>query len=105
MDQFDLCLAHPSSPRPDPLRPCHDGQSDEAGRDRSGMVVSGRKNRCGPSRLKSAAGLLVLRDDTLKLIDGAGPTTLAEDQTYGEEPGVNGTERDGQTAPAEQPQN
>jgi hypothetical protein len=43
-----------------------------------------------PLQLKSAAELLVLRHDTLKLIDGAGPTTLAQDQTSAQEPGVNG---------------
>ncbi len=50
------------------------------------------KTDVAPSRLKSAAELLVLRHDTLKLIDGAGPTTLAQDQTSAEEPGVNGKE-------------
>src|SRR6266536_122124 len=94
MDQFDLCLAHPSSPRPDPLRPCHDGQSDEAGRDRSGMVVSGRKNRCGP-----------LAAQVRCRADGAGPTTLAQDQTSAEEPGVNGKEPERQTAPEKEQQN
>jgi len=38
------------------------------------------KTDVAPSRLKSAAELLVLRHDTLKLIDGAGPTTLAPDR-------------------------
>jgi hypothetical protein len=51
------------------------------------------------SRLKSAAELLVLRHDTLKLIDGAGPTTLAQDQNKAEEPGVNGKEPERQTVP------
>ena len=58
-----------------------------------------------PSRLKSAAELLVLRHDTLKLIDGAGPTTLAQDQTSAEEPGVNGKEPERQTAPEKEQQN
>ncbi|MBO0793689.1 MAG: hypothetical protein J2P36_22425 [Ktedonobacteraceae bacterium] len=31
----------------------------------------------------------MLRHDTLKLIDGTGPTTLAQDQTAASEPGVN----------------
>jgi len=43
--------------------------------------------------------LLVLRHDTLKLIDGAGPTTLAQDQNKAEEPGVNGKEPERQTVP------
>ena len=58
-----------------------------------------------PSRLKSAAELLVLRHDTLKLIDGAGPTALAQDQTSAEEPGVNGKEPERQTAPEKEQQN
>src|SRR6266852_5568249 len=58
-----------------------------------------------PSRLKSAAELLVLRHDTLKLIDGAGPTTLAQDQTSAEEPGVNGKEPERQTALEKEQQN
>src|SRR6266536_2367608 len=52
-----------------------------------------------PLRLKSAAELLVLRHDTLKLIDGAGPNTLAQDQNKVEEPGVNGKEPERQTVP------
>jgi hypothetical protein len=43
-------------------------------------------------RFKSAAELLVLRHDTLKLIDGAGPEVLPQDQNQAEEPGVNGKE-------------
>src|SRR6266567_5158930 len=43
-------------------------------------------------RFKSAAELLVLRHDTLKLIDGAGPDALPQDQNKVEEPGVNGKE-------------
>jgi AAA domain len=58
-----------------------------------------------PSRLKSAAELLVLRHDTLKLIDGAGPTRLAQDQNKAEEPGVNGKEPERQTAPEKEQQN
>ena len=58
-----------------------------------------------PSRLKSAAELLVLRHDTLKLIDGAGPDALAQDQTSAEEPGVNGKEPERQTAPEKEQQN
>ena len=64
-----------------------------------------RKTDVAPSRLKSAAELLVLRHDTLKLIDGAGPTTLAQDQTAAEEPGVNGKEPERQTAPEKEQQN
>jgi AAA domain-containing protein len=63
------------------------------------------KTDVAPSRLKSAAELLVLRHDTLKLIDGAGPTTLAQDQTSAEEPGVNGKEPERQTAPEKEQQN
>jgi hypothetical protein len=65
----------------------------------------GGKTDVAPSRLKSAAELLVLRHDTLKLIDGAGPTTLAQDQTSAEEPGVNGKEPERQTAPEKEQQN
>ncbi len=50
-----------------------------------------------PLRLKSAAELLVLRHDTLKLIDGAGPDTLAPDQNKAEPASVNGQEPQRQT--------
>jgi hypothetical protein len=63
------------------------------------------KTDVAPKLLKSAAELLVLRHDTLKLIDGAGPTTLAQDQTSAEEPGVNGKEPERQTAPEKEQQN
>src|SRR5947209_7922066 len=43
-------------------------------------------------RFKSAAALLVLRHDTLKLIDGAGPDALPQDKNQGDVPGVNGKE-------------
>jgi len=43
-------------------------------------------------RFKSAAELLVLRHDTLKLIDGAGPEALPQDQNQRDVPGVNGKE-------------
>jgi len=58
-----------------------------------------------PSRLKSAAERLLLRHDTLKLIDGAGPDTLAQDQTSAEEPGVNSQEPERQTALEKEQQN
>jgi hypothetical protein len=48
-------------------------------------------------RFKSAAELLVLRHDTLKLIDGAGPDTLALDQNKAESASVNGQEPQRQT--------
>ena len=50
-------------------------------------------------RLKSAAELLVLRHDTLKLIDGAGPDALRTDQNKAEKAGANGKEPERQTAP------
>ena len=50
-------------------------------------------------RFKSAAALLVLRHDTLKLIDGAGPERLQEDQNQRDVPGVNG--KDGARPAAE----
>jgi len=50
-------------------------------------------------RLKSAAELLVLRHDTLKLIDGAGPDTLRTDQNKAEKAGANGKEPERQTVP------
>src|SRR5712691_11405780 len=56
-------------------------------------------------RLKSAAELLVLRHDTLKLIDGAGPNTLAQDQNKAEESGVNGKEPERQTVLKNEQQN
>src|SRR5712691_6842864 len=56
-------------------------------------------------RLKYAAELLVLRHDTLKLIDGAGPEALPQDQTKAEEPGVNGKEPKRQTVPEKEQQN
>jgi AAA domain-containing protein len=43
-------------------------------------------------RFKSAAEQLVLRHDTLKLIDGAGPEALQEEQKQADVPGVNGKE-------------
>jgi hypothetical protein len=52
-----------------------------------------------PSRLKSAAELLVLRHDTLKLIDGAGPDALHTNQTSAEKAGVNGKDPGRQTVP------
>ena len=58
-----------------------------------------------PSRLKSAAQLLVLRHDTLKLIDGAGPDTLAQDQSKVEPASVNGQESERQTVPEKEQQN
>jgi len=48
-------------------------------------------------QFKSAAELLVLRHDTLKLIDGAGPDTLAPDQNKAEPASVNGQEPQRQT--------
>ncbi len=49
-------------------------------------------------RLKSAAELLVLRHDTLKLIDGSGPDALAPSQNKAEEPSANGKEPELQAA-------
>jgi len=43
-------------------------------------------------RFKSAAELLVLRHDTLRLIDGAGSEALQEEQKQANVPGVNGKE-------------
>ena len=45
------------------------------------------------SRLKSAAELLVLRHDTLKLIDGTGPDTFGEDRDGAEPARAYGTEQ------------
>ncbi len=58
-----------------------------------------------PSRLKSAAELLVLRHDTLKLIDGAGHDTLAQDQSKAAPASVNGKEPERQTVPEKEQQN
>jgi hypothetical protein len=46
-----------------------------------------------------------MRHDTFKLIDGAGPDTLAQDQNKAEEPSVNGKEPERQTVPEEEQQN
>ena len=43
--------------------------------------------------LKSAAELLALRHDTLRIIDGAGPDALVEDRDGAEPASANGTER------------
>lgn len=51
-------------------------------------------------RFKSAAELLVLRHDTLKLIDGAGTEALPQEQKQADVPGVNGKEpEEQQTVP------
>jgi hypothetical protein len=50
-----------------------------------------------PSRLKSAAELLVLRHDPLKRIDGAGPDLRHLDQNKAEPANVNGKEPERQT--------
>ena len=52
-----------------------------------------------PSRLKSAAELLVLRHDTLKLIDGAGKDAGSQDQNKAEPTRMNGKEPERQTVP------
>jgi hypothetical protein len=49
--------------------------------------------------LKSAAELLVLRHDTLKLIDGAGPDARPLNQNKAEPASVNGKEPEQQTVP------
>jgi hypothetical protein len=49
-------------------------------------------------RFKSAANLLVLCHDTLKLIDGAGPEALPQDQDQRDAPSVNGKEPEQQAA-------
>jgi hypothetical protein len=58
-----------------------------------------------PSRLKSTAELLVLRHDTLKLIDGAGPDIGSQEQNKAEPASVNGKEPERQTAPEKEQQN
>lgn len=50
-------------------------------------------------RLKSAAEQLVLRHDTLKLIDGAGADSYSGDQNKEAAPRVNGKEPERQTIP------
>src|SRR5438876_6728976 len=56
-------------------------------------------------RLKSAAELLVLRHDTLKLIDGAGPDVRHLDQNKAEPASVNGNEPERQTVSENEQQN
>jgi hypothetical protein len=48
---------------------------------------------------------LVLRHDTLKLIDGARPEALPHDQTKRDVPGVNGKEPERQTVSEKEQQN
>jgi hypothetical protein len=50
-------------------------------------------------RFKSAAELLVLRHDTLKLIDGAGPEALPQEQNQAEPASLNGKEPERQIVP------
>jgi AAA domain len=57
-----------------------------------------------PSRLKSAAELLVLRHDTLKLIDGDGPGALVAERKGVERARVNGKEPEQQTVSESEPQ-
>jgi DNA-directed RNA polymerase subunit M/transcription elongation factor TFIIS len=57
------------------------------------------------ARLKSAAELLVLRHDTLKLIDGAGPDAGSQDQNKAQPASVNGKEPERQTVPEKEQQN
>jgi hypothetical protein len=56
-------------------------------------------------RLKSAAELLVLRHDTLKLIDGAGSDVRPQDQNKAEPASANGKEPERQTVPENEQQN
>src|SRR5947209_6302588 len=56
-------------------------------------------------RLKTAAELLVLRHDTLKLIDGAGPDALAQDQNKAEPASANGKVPERQTVSEKEQQN
>src|SRR6266436_5546087 len=56
-------------------------------------------------RLKSAAELLVLRHDTLKLIDGAGPDAPREDQDAETKDRANGNEPERQTVQENEQQN
>jgi hypothetical protein len=63
------------------------------------VVVFPGKLMCEPSGACSAAELLVLRHDTLKLIDGAGPDALRTDQNKAEKAGANGKEPERQTVP------
>ncbi len=50
-------------------------------------------------RFKFAAELLVLRHDTLKLIDGAGPEALPQEQNQAEPASLNGKEPERQIVP------
>jgi hypothetical protein len=56
-------------------------------------------------RFKSAAELLVLRHDTLKLIDGAGPEALPQDQNQAEPACLNGKEPERQIVLEKEQQN
>jgi hypothetical protein len=63
------------------------------------------ENEVKAERLKSAAELLVLRHDTLKLIDGAGPEALPQDQNKAEPADANEKEPERQTVPEKEQQN
>ena len=63
------------------------------------MVLSGWETDVRAERLKFAAELLVLRHDTLQLMDGAGPDALRTDQNKAEEARTNGKEPERQTVP------
>ncbi len=56
-------------------------------------------------RFKSTAELLVLRHDTLKLIDGAGPEALPQDQNQAEPASLNGKEPERQIVLEKEQQN
>jgi hypothetical protein len=56
-------------------------------------------------RLKSAAELLVLRHDTLRIIDGAGPDAPCNDQDEAEPASANGKEPELQTVSENEQQN
>jgi hypothetical protein len=57
------------------------------------------------SWLKSAAELLVLRHDTLRIIDGTGPDAPVEDRDEAEPTSANGKEPELQTVPENEQQN
>jgi hypothetical protein len=68
------------------------------------VVVFPEKQMCEPNGACSAAELLVLRHDTLKLIDGAGSDARHLDQNKAEPARVNGKEPERQTVPENEQQ-
>jgi AAA domain len=99
MVRLDLHVAHAASPRPGELWPGHDGLPHEAGDDCSGVdpTWAGEPD-VRAETLELAAQLLVLRHDTLWIIDGAGPIVEAPAPEAGEQGDESGAQREQEVA-------